>query len=81
MQSVYDLPIGVARTNTLLRVTVIADEKGFETPLLLPVTCDHAGADGSEDRLRDRGVPSERWEEHAHAPTPHGSSSNICSRI
>ena len=38
MQSVYDLPIGVARTNTLLRVTVIADEKGFETPLLLPVT-------------------------------------------
>lgn len=34
----YDIPIGVAGTNGLLRVTEIADEGSFQTPFLLPIS-------------------------------------------
>ncbi|CAE7834242.1 Adck5 [Symbiodinium necroappetens] len=36
--SVWDVPIGVARTNGLLRVTEVKDAEGFETPFLIPVS-------------------------------------------
>ena len=35
---IYDVPIGVARCNSLIRVTEIADEGNFETPFLLPIS-------------------------------------------
>eukprot|EP00913_Durusdinium_trenchii_P034108 g31923.t1 len=35
---IYDIPIGVAKTNGLLRVTEIIDEGSFETPFLLPIS-------------------------------------------
>ena len=35
---IYDIPIGVAKCNSLLRATEIADEGSFETPFLLPIS-------------------------------------------
>ncbi|CAK9082163.1 Leucyl/phenylalanyl-tRNA--protein transferase, partial [Durusdinium trenchii] len=35
---IFDIPIGVARCNSLIRVTEIADEGNFETPFLLPIS-------------------------------------------
>ena len=35
---VFDVPVGIARTNGLLRVTEIADAGAFETPFLLPIS-------------------------------------------
>ena len=36
--NVWDLPIGIAGTNGLLRVTEVADSDGFETPFLIPIS-------------------------------------------
>lgn len=36
--AVWDIPIGVARTNGLIRATEIRYAEGFETPFLLPVS-------------------------------------------
>ena len=38
IHGIYDIPIGVAKCNSLLRTTVIEDEEGFETPFLLPIS-------------------------------------------
>ncbi|CAL1127455.1 unnamed protein product, partial [Cladocopium goreaui] len=35
---IYDVPVGVARTNGLIRVTEISDEGSFCTPFLLPIS-------------------------------------------
>ena len=35
---IWDIPIGIAKTNGLIRVTELADHEGFETPFLLPVS-------------------------------------------
>ena len=35
---VFDIPVGVASTNGLLRVTEITDEGSFKTPFLLPIS-------------------------------------------
>lgn len=35
---IFDVPLGVAKTNGLLRVTEISDEGAFQTPFLLPVS-------------------------------------------
>eukprot|EP00435_Cladocopium_sp_Y103_P020466 s1075_g5.t1 len=35
---VFDVPVGVASTNGLLRVTEITDEGSFKTPFLLPIS-------------------------------------------
>ena len=35
---IYDVPLGVAKTNGLIRVTEILDEGNFETPFLLPIS-------------------------------------------
>ena len=35
---VWDIPIGVARTNGLIRVTEVEDHGTFETPFLLPIS-------------------------------------------
>ena len=34
----WDIPIGIAKTNGLIRVTELSDHEGFETPFLLPVS-------------------------------------------
>ena len=36
--AVWDVPIGIAQTNGLLRVTVVTDTEGFETPFLIPIS-------------------------------------------
>ena len=38
IKAVYDIPIGVAKTNGLLRVTEIEDVGAFQTPFLLPIS-------------------------------------------
>jgi hypothetical protein len=38
IHGVWDVPLGVAKTNGLLRVTVIEDQNSFETPFLLPIS-------------------------------------------
>ena len=35
---IYDVPVGVAHTNGLIRVTEISDEGSFCTPFLLPIS-------------------------------------------
>ena len=35
---VWDIPIGIAKTNGLIRATEIRDSAGFETPFLLPIS-------------------------------------------
>ena len=36
--NVWDIPVGVVKTNGLLRVTEVEDTDGFETPFLIPVS-------------------------------------------
>lgn len=36
--AVWDIPIGIAKTNGLIRATEIRDSAGFETPFLLPIS-------------------------------------------
>ncbi|CAL1162757.1 unnamed protein product [Cladocopium goreaui] len=38
IHGVWDVPLGVAKTNGLLHVTVIEDQNSFETPFLLPIS-------------------------------------------
>ena len=38
IKAVYDIPIGVAKTNGLWRVTEIEDVGSFQTPFLLPIS-------------------------------------------
>ncbi|CAK8990413.1 Integrase catalytic domain-containing protein, partial [Durusdinium trenchii] len=38
IRGVFDVPVGIAKTNGLLRVTEVADAGSFETPFLLPIS-------------------------------------------
>ena len=38
LSELFDIPVGVAKTNGLLRVTEISDEGAFKTPFLLPIS-------------------------------------------
>ena len=38
VSSMWDVPVGIVKTNGLLRMTEVEDRDGFETPLLIPVS-------------------------------------------